>query len=387
MDCSVLGGSSVSQEWQERIQLHPYRDLMPWQPLPKAPAGFGDRKPAAPRGISTAAYAPEEQFEAWRCHVAPFMDVGLPPGTAPADGFLAEFMICSLGGIGVASGRADAFSFSHAPGHSAPEPRRAPIGCWRLMLMTEGEMWVESSDRHAHVRPGDLFLLSLDAAFRGRGTRQAGLCLTLPRDAFAAAAAGFDRASGAVLTGPLAALLVDYLRSLEVRLVGMTPDDLMQAGRATAEMLAACIRPSRDPLEEAQSTVASVLFDRARSYIQAHFGNPELTPERVAQDLRVSRSNLYRVFERAGGVSRYIQQCRLFAAHAALSSESGRRIQDIAYGCGFKLASDFTRAFKREFGYSPREARGIRRTRAEPMPPRPAVIADSDLVPIPAPAE
>ncbi len=224
------------------------------------------------------------------------------------------------------------------------------------MLLTVGEIWIESPHRQAHVRPGNLFLLSMDEPFRGRATHHGGLWLTLPRDLFATAA-NFDSASGAVLTGPLSALLVDYLRSLEARLIGMSPEELVLAGRATAEMLAACVGPSRDRQEQARGAIASILFDRARSHIQAHFGDPELTPERVAQDLRVSRSNLYRVFEQAGGVSRYIQQCRLFAAHAALTSEGGRRIQDIAYSCGFKLASDFTRAFRREFGFSPREAR------------------------------
>lgn len=362
----VPGGDSqflqfVQPGWQDRVQLGHYRDVLGWEPLPPAPREFGDRRPSVPSGISTLAYAPEQQFEVWRSHKGPVMDVGLPPGVTPADGFVAEFMTCGLGGLHVAFGHADAHSFSHALGG-----RCAPIGCWRLMLLTVGEIWIESPDRQAHIRPGDLFLLSLDEPFRGRATHHGGLSLTLPRDLFAAAAANFDGAAGDILTGPLAGLLVDYLRSLEARLIGMSPEDLVLVGRATAEMLTACVGPSRYRQEQARSTIASILFDRARSHIQAHFGDPELTPERVAQDLRVSRSNLYRVFEQAGGVSRYIQQCRLFAAHAALTHESGRRIQDIAYSCGFKLASDFTRAFRREFGFSPREARDAWRNQGEP---------------------
>ncbi|MFE0756814.1 AraC family transcriptional regulator [Inquilinus sp. NPDC058860] len=352
--------------WEDRVRLDHYRDVLEWDPFPPVPRDLADRRPSVPRGVSTLAYAPEQQFEAFRSALGPLMDVGLPPGVTPADGFVAEFMVCGLGGLSAAFGHADAFSFSHALGRPGSGPRRAPVGCWRLMLPTVGEMWIESPDGQAHIRPGDLFLLSMDEPFRGRATHHGGLWLTLPRDLFAAAAANFDSASGAILAGPLTALLVDYLRSLEARLIGMSPEDLVLAGRATAEMLAACVGPSRDRQEQARHAIVSILFDRARAHIQAHFGDPELTPERVAQDLRVSRSNLYRVFEQAGGVSRYIQQCRLFAAHAALTGESGRRIQDIAYSCGFKLASDFTRAFRREFGYSPREARDVWRKPAEP---------------------
>lgn len=356
----------VRPGWKDGVRLDHYRRVLEWEPFPPAPHDPGDRRPAAPRGVSTLAYAPDQQFEVWRSSLAPLMDVALPPGAAPADGFVAEYMTCGLGGLSAAFGHADAFSFSPALGQPGGGSRRTPVGCWRLMLLTIGEIWIESPDGEAHIRPGDLFLLSMDEPFRGRATHHGGLFLTLPRDLFAAAAANFDSASGAVLAGPLTALLVDYLRSLEARLIGMSPEDLVLAGRATAEMLAACVGPSRDRQEQARGAIASILFDRARSHIQAHFGDPELTPERVALDLRVSRSNLYRVFEPAGGVSRYIQQCRLFAAHAALTSESGRRIQDIAYSCGFKLASDFTRAFRREFGFSPREARDAWRRAAGP---------------------
>lgn len=354
----------VHPGWEDRIRLDHYRGVLEWKPFPPAPHDPGDRRPAVPRGVSTLAYAPEYQFDVWRAHHGPLMDIGLPPGTTPAHGFVAEFMTCGLGGLSLAYGHADAHSFGQALGQAGG--RRTPVGCWRLMLLAVGEIWVETPDGQVHVRPGDLFLLSLDEPFRGRATHYGGLSLTLPRDLFVAAAANFDSASGAVLTGPLSALLVDYLRSLEARLIGMSPEELVLAGRATAEMLAACVGPSRDRQEQVRSAIASILFDRARSHIQAHFGDPELTPERVAQDLRVSRSNLYRVFEQAGGVSRYIQQCRLFAAHAALTHEGGRRIQDIAYSCGFKLASDFTRAFRREFGFSPREARDAWRKTVEP---------------------
>lgn len=368
---------AIRPGWQGRVRLDHYRDVLGWQPLPPAPQDFGDRRPSVPRGVSTLAYAPEDQFEAWRSHLGPLMDVRLPPGAAPADGFVAEYMTCGLGGLFAAFGHADAHEFSHALGQPGGGARRTPVGCWRLMLLTVGEIWIDSPDGQAQIRPGDLFLLSLDEPFRGRATHHGGLSLTLPRDLFVAAASNFDSASGAVLTGPLPALLVDYLRSLEARLIGMAAEELVLAGRATAELLAACVGPSRDRQDQAGHAIASILFDRARSHIQVHFGDPELTPERVAQDLRVSRSNLYRVFEPAGGVSRYIQQCRLFAAHAALTSESGRRIQDVAYSCGFKLASDFTRAFRREFGFSPREARDTWRKAAPP---------DTDLDLIPAPA-
>src|SRR5439155_7257857 len=114
-----------------------------------------------------------------------------------------------------------------------------------------------------------------------------------------------------VLSGNLVGLLTDYLHNLQTRVVGMNPDELLRAGRATAEMIAACIQPSRDRLEQAHGAIESVLFERARRYIRAHLSELDLTPEHVVQELRISRSNLYRAFKHAGGGAHYIQRTRL----------------------------------------------------------------------------
>jgi len=352
-----MPGAAARPAWQDRIRLLRYRDALEWAPLPPMPMDPADRRPSPPRGVSTMAYAPEVQFEVWRSHLGSPISAALPPGVEPADGFVAEFMVCHLGSVALASGHLSSHSFGRAPGGS---PRQGPGDGWRLTLVRRGEVEIEHPDRRMTARAGDLFLLSMGAAFRGRIADFEGVVLTLPRDAFVPVAASLDAASGAVLSGGLAAVLKDYLLILETRLFGLGPQDLLQLGRATADVVSACIQPSPERLEQARGGIGPVLFERARSYIQAHLGDVELTPERVAQELRVSRSNLYRVFERAGGISRYILRCRLFAAHAALSADAGRRIQDVAYSCGFKLASDFTRAFRREFGYSPREAREAR---------------------------
>ena len=72
----------------------------------------------------------------------------------------------------------------------------------------------------------------------------------------------------------------------------------------------------------------------------------------------MSRSNLYRLFEDTGGIARYIQHQRLLEARAILAeSASSQTVSMIAEDLCFADASGFSRAFKREFGYTPREAR------------------------------
>ena len=72
----------------------------------------------------------------------------------------------------------------------------------------------------------------------------------------------------------------------------------------------------------------------------------------------ISRSQLYRLFERAGGVAHYIQRQRLLRICSLLSDpENQRPIAALAADFCFEDASGFSRAFRQEFGCSPSDVR------------------------------
>ncbi|MEW6639862.1 MAG: helix-turn-helix domain-containing protein [Pseudomonadota bacterium] len=331
--------------------------LLEHMPLPREPRDFRDKAPALPRVLSTLPYDPPEQFEVWRSRMSTLSAVGLPEGASAAHGFEVEFMTCNMDDIVLSSGHFAAQTFARAAKSSAD----ARLDHWLLFRLRSGEAWFETDERRIHAAPGGTFLISLDQDFHGRITDCEGMLLILPRAAFLPVAEGLDNLCNIVLSGNLIELLADFLSSLEARVVRMRADELKQAGRAAADMIAACMQPSPGLSALARGSIDSVLFERARLYIQNHLGEFDLTPERVAQQLRTSRSNLYRAFEHVGGVARYIQLKRLRAAHAELAERADKQVQQVAYRYGYKLASDFARAFRREFGYSPREARERRR--------------------------
>ena len=72
----------------------------------------------------------------------------------------------------------------------------------------------------------------------------------------------------------------------------------------------------------------------------------------------MSRSKLYRLFENNGGVAHFINRERLREAHRRLNSDRETlSIHAIGNEVGFVDHSTFSRAFRREFGCSPTEAR------------------------------
>lgn len=85
--------------------------------------------------------------------------------------------------------------------------------------------------------------------------------------------------------------------------------------------------------------------------------SPDLTADRIAVELGVSRSTLYRAFETSGGVMVSIQRRRLARAYAMLRQRQGRSptVAEIAHDCGFSSESHFSRAFRDLYDLSPGE--------------------------------
>jgi AraC-like DNA-binding protein len=99
------------------------------------------------------------------------------------------------------------------------------------------------------------------------------------------------------------------------------------------------------------------MFEKVKQYIQAHLCEDELSPDSVRHALDLPRSTLYRLFKQEGGLGAYIRRARLCAAADELIRYRQAMVMEIAYGLGFKSASDFTRAFRRAYGVAPQEYR------------------------------
>lgn len=96
-----------------------------------------------------------------------------------------------------------------------------------------------------------------------------------------------------------------------------------------------------------------------RRTIDTSLHRPDLAPEMLSEQARLSRATLYRLFEPIGGVREYIQQRRLTRAYQMLTvpAHSDDLISKIANACGFTNGSAFSRAFREAYGMTPRELR------------------------------
>lgn len=100
----------------------------------------------------------------------------------------------------------------------------------------------------------------------------------------------------------------------------------------------------------------SSLVQRAMDYIGENLSG-ELTLEKIAGELFISKYHLSHAFSREVGISvyRYITLRRLMLARQQLAS--GIAAGEVARNSGFSDYTSFYRAFKSEYGVSPREIR------------------------------
>jgi AraC-like DNA-binding protein len=180
----------------------------------------------------------------------------------------------------------------------------------------------------------------------------------LPKQSLGIDGGNLDRDGNVPLIPALADLLSDYLLGL-IRVLPTLPDSkVLPVAEATRSLVAACIAPSLGGLVEAENPAQAALIERAYRIVRENLASPEFGPAVMCRLMGVSRSKLYRLFEPCGGIARVIQYERLLEAHRRLTDPIHCwPVNVVAFDVGFSDHSTFSRAFRREFGYSPSDAR------------------------------
>lgn len=101
-----------------------------------------------------------------------------------------------------------------------------------------------------------------------------------------------------------------------------------------------------------------MILRRAQEFIEEHIHDDDLTPAMIAKGVGISSRYLSDIFA-AEGMSpmRWVRQRRLEMCRMELERRGAGQqlICEVAYSMGFTNVSSFNRAFKAQFGLSPRE--------------------------------
>ena len=306
-----------------------------------------------PQTFSTQPVPVFEQFEAWRRWHSPVFDV--QPLRPSPDGFLATNWNWSLEGLTVSRVR--------SPPTTVCRPRsvirRSPVDHWAVTVSKHSASDVAVGGTTLEAPGGAPFILSLGEEMRvTRPNHDDRLQLLLSRDHFRGIAHVLEAMKGKTLPVAQGRFLTDFMLLLEHNLPGLAPDEMFRLPHAVEAMLAACLAPSADRVTTARRQIHLTLLERVRRAVQRNLRSPSLGPDKLCREAAMSRSQLYRVLESEGGAAHYIQRLRLLESFTILCDVSNDHpIGKVAEMLCFADASSFSRAFRQEFGTTPREVR------------------------------
>lgn len=227
-----------------------------------------------------------------------------------------------------------------------------------LIYQHSGSAVLAQRGREAVLHPGDTVLIDSRYASEFRylgGMRHVSFhlpCDELDRRIRSGRARVCETLGGAE---PLGGILGQFIRQISAKHALFDVSE----GSAMKDALMALIAP----LAEDRESVGGALRDYARvvSYVDARLMD-ELSPESIGRALGLSVRSLYRVFEaRDKSLSETIREARLrrCAEQLRAASHCHESLTDIAFRWGFKDSAHFSRAFRQQFGMTPRDYRRL----------------------------
>jgi AraC-like DNA-binding protein len=302
--------------------------------------------------FSTHSLPVSQQLEAWRNWYGPIFEA--TSAGSQDEGFAAANSNWKLNG----------FTFSRV---SSPPTcidrtkyllRRNHVDHWAFTLSKRTTSDVEVRDRALEVPPGVPFLLSLGERCISAAA-SAGRAGSAPSGArqLQAIAPLLDATRGMALSTSQGRLLADYIVLLERNLPNLTPEDGSRLPSAIQAMVGACLAPSVDRLAVAGRQIDLTLMERVRRAVRRTCARHCGRTGSAARRPRRARSSI--VCWRAKAAWPVTSSAGDFSESFAILCDTSNNfsIAAIAETLCFADASNFSRAFWREFGISPSEVR------------------------------
>jgi len=302
--------------------------------------------------FESADVPPGEGRARWAALVGAY-DVTLPHDQAETD-FVVSSASWLLGDILVTRGRLTPVELSRSTERIVADGRDT----FTFGLVTRGRLTGDFDGRSCELQPGQVCVIDFARPWRASSSAAEFILLAIPRAALATLGAPVHDLHGRVLDGATARILAEHFIALTRHLPEASEADVPVIQRSTLRMIAESLDTLAPEDLADPSAPQDRVADRVRRHVEDGLGSADLAPAAICKALGISRPTLYRAFQPSGGVVRYVQRRRLEAVHVLLSDPAETRgLADLAQDFGFSSHAHFSTAFRRRFGYTPRDLR------------------------------
>lgn len=303
--------------------------------------------------FSTEDVSDKDRFAFWLDKIEAFFDVDKEPFKGTQTGFRGSLGLLQCSDVLFGEVRAQGQLFMR-------DQRRIlqdGLDHFILQVFVEGGGPIEDGP---NVEPGDIIVIDMGRQHARESWPHHTLSFVIPRDKDPELTFILERLHNRKLpkAHPLTRMIYAQMKMLWDVQGDMTVRQMQTALDSTLEFFKTNLAQEIGTLGTQHAALSSTaLLHSIRTYIEQNLGSA-LSVERICAQFRISRAQVYRLFQEEGGVMRYVQQRRLARSYQMLAKSGAEQsIIGVAAQMGFKSDSHFTRSFKAEFGLTPTEAR------------------------------
>jgi AraC family transcriptional activator of tynA and feaB len=293
-------------------------------------------------------------YEAWRALLRPLYGRHSLEGVEPSTfaGWLRRLSVSGLKAVDICCNK-HRFERTHR------DVRLDDRDHYKVVFQVAGQSTIYQNDQCVQLAVGDVALVDVARPIMcvSDGGSMRRLSVNLPRRSLVSHL-GFEPQGGAFRRGgtPAGRFLYEVvLDALSGDGSARPPvDSYIQL--AVYNLLGALFAPPDPP--SLSSRHANKLFMRIRALIQGRFADPDFGPTEAASEAGISLRYLQKLFTQRGFTcTEFIYSLRLNQAARLLDRRKllgpSEPISAIAYACGFRDHTHFSRKFRHRFGYSP----------------------------------
>lgn len=293
-------------------------------------------------------------FERWRGDLAPVLDVSVDAEVRKT--FSAQIAVAEAGYGLLMKTKADAQQMNRSGTHI----RRDATDHFCIAFLQSGSSDGDYQKMSSHADTTSILFADEARESRRRYSRFEALRLLIPRSRIPAE---LRSANVHGLTVPItrggAGLLASHVQTLARTIDQLTKSEAQAAMDAAMLLVPGALNASQPFFERLDPSFDDSLMSIIKTYIENHLCGSAVSPAAISRRFGLSRSSLYRLFECEGGVARYIMNQKLDLGRRLLGNGNGDTVFvcSVAELTGFKSEAHFSRAFKKRFHMTPREAR------------------------------
>ncbi|MGZ5054288.1 MAG: AraC-like ligand-binding domain-containing protein [Methylobacter sp.] len=244
----------------------------------------------------------------------------------------------------------------------AKEPYLNSQDAYFAVMLVAGDYRLEQNGREVLLQPGDMTIYDATRPHRihcpGEFNK---LILSIPRPVLRDRIAEIDRCTALRIPGAqgIGSVASNFLHSSAIHAEQLQAHEFSSISDHALDLLALAITSVR-PVDFNLSRSQSVSLNRIKTFIEQNLRDADLCTGLIARNTGFSARYINHLLETEGtSLMRYVWKRRLENCRKDMLNPVYRshRLSDIAFRWGFNDTAHFSRAFKQQFGCSPREFR------------------------------